>query len=85
MLRQGQVYRRGCREECVDALTASVKPEADVRHRGEGMWDNALWLSRTYSRCLRVLQNAPGSGRSTNQIWACVQGCQQVVLYFVFQ
>lgn len=46
-LRQNQVYRRGCREACIDALTASVKPEADVRHGEEGLWDNTLWWSLT--------------------------------------
>lgn len=41
-LRWSQVYRRGCREECMDALTASAEPEADIRHGGERTWCKAL-------------------------------------------
>lgn len=35
-LRWDQIYRKACREECMDALTASVEPEADISHGGNG-------------------------------------------------
>lgn len=84
-LRWGQVYRRACREDCMDAVSASAEPEADVRHGGEGRWRKALWWSRTQTTWLRVLQNTPGSRWSSSQIRACALGCPQGVLFFVFQ
>lgn len=35
-LRWDQVYRKAHREECMDALTASVEREANIRHGGNG-------------------------------------------------
>lgn len=37
-LRWDQVYRKAHREECMDAMTASVEREANIRHGGNGTW-----------------------------------------------
>lgn len=59
-LRWDQVYRKAHREECMDALTASVEREANIRHGGNGtnvaQGDVQSQIQTTW---LRVLQGSP--------------------------